>query len=285
EPGRCRAIDYLDEEIGILADGIIVLQVYNDVFGGAVIGNLPQSLGGALDIRLSRFCRGNVRANAGGVDCGRRVNPGSAKGNGPRALVLLWSIGAVLAIHGNIGDADASGRERCAQLGKIIRLQRGKMGAPRFDVSHAELRGDVRAKILDRHFRPSGALLSRPAMNSRKGYEATEILSRGEAGNDRCGAVTEPVRAATSGSVEAASPPAAAIPCFRKSRRSSRKAVVICPPDRAANIVRNGHGRKCFRPRGCFPLTSGCGSRRIYQHTFSTRRNPLLCTFICSPSG
>src|SRR5581483_6807509 len=87
----------------------------------------------------------------------------------------------------------------------------------------------------------------RPAMNSRKGYEATEILSRGEAGNDRCGAVTE--------------------------------------PDRAANIVRNGHGRKCFRPRGCFPLTSGCGSRRIYQHTFSTRRNPLLCTFICSPSG
>ena len=52
QQGAVHFLDYLRDKKGVLAERIVILQIYDDIFCGGVLYHLRQTIGGALSVRF-----------------------------------------------------------------------------------------------------------------------------------------------------------------------------------------------------------------------------------------
>ena len=147
QPGTIHFFDDLHQEEWILARGIVVFQVHDDVLRCTIFRYLPQAVCGSLHVRFRAFCRRDIRSNARRASDRRGVNPLFAERHCFLALGSVGCVRAVLTVHRDVYDCSVSLRYSGAKLFEVSFFQRAKMRAPRLDFLNVEFGADVPGEI------------------------------------------------------------------------------------------------------------------------------------------
>ncbi len=156
QPGIVHFFDDADDEEGIFTERIVVFEIDEDAFGGAVFGNTVEAVRGAIHVRLRVFRRRHVGADAGRADGCSYVDPFFAESDGLIALGFVRSEGAVFAIHRNIYDGAPGFFDEGAQFAEEPGIDGAEMLAPRLDLVDVESRLNEDEEILQVHLRDGG---------------------------------------------------------------------------------------------------------------------------------
>jgi hypothetical protein len=155
QPGIVHFFDDADDEEGIFTEGIVVFEIDENAFRGAVLRYAEKAVRGTLHVRLRVFRWGHVGADAGRADGRGDVDPFFAEGDGLIALGFIGGEGAVFAIHRNIYDGAVGFFDEGAQLVQELGIDRAEMLAPRLDLVDVESGFDEDEEILQVHLRDS----------------------------------------------------------------------------------------------------------------------------------
>ena len=142
--------DYLHDEECVLADEVIILQINDDILSGGVPDEFAQALSCARNVRLRILGSLNMHANAGRADLYGDINERFCVGDGLGASSSVRVVETVLAIDCNVDDFYVCFRQRSAEGGEIIRLQRMKVAAVLFE-NHFTGSAQFGGKVLQVH--------------------------------------------------------------------------------------------------------------------------------------
>jgi len=107
QPRAVHFFDDADDEEGVLADGIVVFEIYNDVFCGAVLRHPEKRIRSAIHVGFRILDWRHIGAHAWRTDGRGNVNPLFAEGDTLFALGFIQSVGTVLTVDGNVDDGAA----------------------------------------------------------------------------------------------------------------------------------------------------------------------------------
>jgi hypothetical protein len=132
-------VDDLDDEKGLFADGIVVLQGNHDIFPGGIIGYFPKAFRGALYIRCGIGRHRDMRTNAWGAHLYGHVYPLFCDGDRLLTRGGIRVVETGLHVGGNIHDVHIFFLQCCAELGQISGIGRAEVLCERLDVVDAKL--------------------------------------------------------------------------------------------------------------------------------------------------
>jgi len=151
KPRAVDAIQETDDEERIFADGIVVFEMDDDIFGSGIISDGLQRFGKLRDIKFRVLSLRDIGAHAGRTEVCRDVNPALRELRGAFTFRGVWGIDAVFAVGGDVGEGAPGLCGGVAELIEVGRFQRLEVFAPRFDSLDVEFAGDVCGEVLERH--------------------------------------------------------------------------------------------------------------------------------------
>ena len=104
-PGIADPIDYADDKKGVFAHGIVIFEMYGNIFCGGVLRDGLQAFGNQRGVRLGVPRCGNIKTYARRTESRRNVDPGFAELDGALAFGRILRVETGLLVRGDICEA------------------------------------------------------------------------------------------------------------------------------------------------------------------------------------